>query len=401
MKILQLCHKPPRPSVDGGCIAMDNITTGLLDAGHEVKVLTASTHKHPFRPEKIDKEYLDKCRLENCFIDTRVNLIDAFSNLVTNDSYNVSRFFSPDLDMALERILRNEKFDIVHLESLFMTPYVGTVKRFSDAPVLLRSHNLEYMIWERIAAGTRFGAKRWYIKHLAKRLKNYEKHTLNDIDGVIAITEEDRKKYLDLGCDKPIITLPFGIDEQKYGVNGEMAEEFSVFHLGSMDWRPNLEGVEWFLQKVWPRAREIEPRIKLYLAGRDMPEEILNLDQPGVTVIGEVENAYDFIRSKQVMFVPLRSAGGMRIKIIEGMALGRAIVTTSIGAEGIPAKSGVDMLCADDPDQFAEAISQLASNPEESREMGKRARNFVLSNFSTGQLTQKLTDFYRQFTAVG
>jgi len=105
MRILQLCPKPPRPAIDGGCIAIDNVTKGLLDGGHEVKVLTIFTHKHPHVPEALSEEYVNATRFDGVFVDTRLNFVDAFSNLITNDSYNISRFFSADYDMRLQKVL--------------------------------------------------------------------------------------------------------------------------------------------------------------------------------------------------------------------------------------------------------------------------------------------------------
>jgi len=119
MKVLQLCNKPPRPMVDGGCIAMNTIATGLLDRDIDLKILTASTEKHPFLEDQISVDFKSSTNIESIFLDTRVNIIDAFSALVTSDSYNVSRFFSPDFDKRLIELLGEENYDIVHLESLF------------------------------------------------------------------------------------------------------------------------------------------------------------------------------------------------------------------------------------------------------------------------------------------
>ncbi len=109
MNILQLCNKPPKPSIDGGCIAMNNITQGLLKSGHNVKILTISTHKHPFQPELLSEDYLYKTNIEACFVDTKINIVDAFSNLVTADSYNISRFFSR-FRFAINRNFKKSRF---------------------------------------------------------------------------------------------------------------------------------------------------------------------------------------------------------------------------------------------------------------------------------------------------
>ena len=126
---------------------MNNVTQGLLHSGHDVKIISISTYKHPFRKENYDPYFLSKTRFEAVYVETKVNVVDAFSSLVTSDNYNVNRFFSTDFDKALITAFSEEEFDIVHLESLFMTPYIATIRRLSNARIVLRSHNLEYIIW--------------------------------------------------------------------------------------------------------------------------------------------------------------------------------------------------------------------------------------------------------------
>ncbi|HNK42485.1 MAG TPA: hypothetical protein PL002_14960, partial [Flavobacteriales bacterium] len=151
MRVLQLCHKPPFPSVDGGTKAMHGITMGLLNTGHSVKVLTICTPKHPLDTAAIPKDYREATGIEGIFTDTSINIVDAFTDLVTADNYNISRFFSPDMDIRLIRLLSEETFDVVLLESLFTTPYLPTIRRYSKARIVLRSHNLEHVIQERLA----------------------------------------------------------------------------------------------------------------------------------------------------------------------------------------------------------------------------------------------------------
>ena len=309
MKILQLCHKPPFPPKDGGCIAMNNVTQGLIAAGHEVRLLTIYTHKHDLELDKLSKEYVEATQIKGVFVDTRVNLVDAFSTLITQDSYNISRFFSTDFDIILSNIIKREKFDIIHLESLFMTPYIGTIRRHSKSKVVLRSHNLEYIIWERVAAGTKNLAKKAYLKYLSGQLKKYELDVITRMDGIAAISVDDKRKYESIGLQKPLINIPFGIDLDGYSEN-ESTPEPALFHLGSMDWRPNLEGVLWFLEDIWPSIHQKFPDLKFYLAGRNMPEHIEQLNIPNVIVLGEVDDAKEFMKSKQIMVVPLLSAGG-------------------------------------------------------------------------------------------
>lgn len=394
MKILQLCHKPPLPAKDGGCIAMDNLTQGLLQLGHKVKVLTIYTHKHDLNLEQLPEEYIQQTDIEGVFVDTRINLVDAFTAFMTNDSYHVNRFFSPDMDIKIDRLLRKHQFDIIHLESLFMTPYLGTIKRRSKAPVVLRAHNIEYTIWEKIAIGTKNPIKKAYINHLARQLKEYELNMFNFVDGIATISESDKIRMLQLGVRQPIRTISFGIDLNKYHPLNP-PQDVSLFHLGAMDWEPNIEGLTWFIENIWPHIHEHFPQLKLNLAGRNMPDKFIQLQVPGVQVIGEVDDAHGFMSQHAIMVVPLLSGGGIRVKIIEGMALGKAIVSSTIGAIGIEDHHTESLKIADSVQEWINALEPLVSNTEEVKIQGLKARAFAESNFDNVKITKALIQFYR------
>jgi glycosyltransferase involved in cell wall biosynthesis len=396
MKILQLCLKPPLPARDGGCIAMNNITQGLLAAGHRVKVLTIFTHKHDLNPELMPEAYLEQTGIEGVFIDTKINAIDAYSSFITSDSYNISRFFSTDFDIRLAKLLRKEDFDIIHLESLFMTPYVGTIRRLCTTPIVLRSHNIEYVIWEKIAAGTRNPIRRMYLKYLTKKLKHYELSMLDEVSGIAAISDEDRRRMLALGIKKPIRTVPFGVDLTGYPFDEHASAELALFHLGAMDWGPNLEGILWFLRTIWPSIHSKYPKLKMYLAGRNMSDEIERMNLPNVVVVGEVEHAITFMQSKAIMVVPLLSAGGIRVKIIEGLALGRAVISTTLGAEGLDCQDGEQILLADRLEEWLKAIDRLMNDPDEIRRLGMNGRKHAMSHFELHEMTSRLIAFYKE-----
>ena len=394
MRILQLCNKPPKPEIDGGCIAMSKISQGLIDAGHELKILTASTHKHPFNPAKIDHSFLETTKIESVFLDTRINVIDAFSALVTADSYNISRFFSPDFDKRIREILSENHFDVVHLESLFMTPYIPTIRQSCPAKIVLRSHNLEHILWERLANSAGNRAKRIYLKHLASKLKKYEIKTINEVDGIAAISQEDTDRFREILCEVPLISVPFGIDLSKYEAFKLRTKfESKLFHLGAMNWEPNKEGINWFHQEIWPLVKS--KNVSMHLAGREMPKHVYDLSEDNFIVHGEVESAVDFIDDHDIMIVPLLSGAGMRIKIIEGLAMGKAIISTSIGAEGINVTHNDNIIIADSAKEFAQAIKELCANPERVKSIGKKGRQLVFEEYSNSKIVERLTDFYQ------
>ncbi|MCW5897864.1 MAG: glycosyltransferase [Flavobacteriales bacterium] len=397
MRILQLCNKPPWPPIDGGSKAMHNLMRGLVAAGHQVKVLCISTPKQGFQPSEVPREMARQTRMEAVYVDTRVNVVDAFTDLITADNYNISRFFSPDMDIRLIRLLSEETFDIVQLESLFMTPYIPTIRRYSKARVVLRSHNLEHVIQDRIATGERNFLKRPYRRFLAKQLEQYEMAVLDRLDGVAAISPTDAEHFKEHGTKTPIASIPFGVDPDEYPVDPRPSGGRPVFfHLGSMDWLPNEEGVRWLLESVWPKVVKKRPDARLHLAGNKMPKDLMELELDGVQVKGRVKNALTYMQARQVMVVPLFSAGGMRVKIIEGMALGKAIISTPIGAEGIAHTEGRDILIGRNAQEFTQHMVALMDDPALAHRLGMEARKLVEKRYSDGSIVADLVAFYKR-----
>lgn len=397
MRILQLCNKPPYPPIDGGSKAMHNLTKGLQDLGHEVKVLCICTPKQGFDKSRMPKEYLRSTRIESVFVDTSINVVDAFTDLLTADNYNISRFFSPDMDIRLIKLLSEEEFEIVQLESLFMTPYIPTIRRYTSARIVLRSHNLEHVIQDRIATGERNIFKKPYRRYLAKQLQEYEMAVLERVDGVAAISPTDAEHFKEHAKRTPIATIPFGIDQEEYAMDEDLPMKDPIFfHLGSMDWLPNEEGLRWLLENVWPKVIRKRPKARLHLAGNKMPQDLLESTIPGVTIKGRVKNAITYMKTRHVMVVPLFSAGGMRVKIIEGMAMGKAIISTPIGAEGISHTNGKNIIIARTAPEFTDAMIQLLDEPSRMVKFGTEARKLTRTAYSNARIVQDLVAFYKR-----
>ncbi len=395
MKILQVCSKIPFPPKDGGSIAMDILTHGLINAGNTVDVLSVNTSKHFINIDDVDLNYRNKTNYRVVFIDTVVKPFDAFVNLFSNKSYNISRFYSLDFEKVLIELLQSKDYDVVHLETLWVTPYVDVIRKYSKAKIVLRSQNIEFMIWERLAEDTGNPLKKMYLKLLAKRLKKYEHDGLNKFDAIATITELDTVVYKKMGCTLPIIHVPFGIDLEKYKIDVSNLEKPSVFHIGAMDWRPNADGIEWFLKKIWINIFKKNTAIKLYLAGRNMSDWLLQFKMENVVVLGEVADSHEFINSKSIMIVPLTSGGGMRVKIIEGMAFGKTIISTSVGAEGIEYENGRNILIADTEKEFEDAILKCLNDQNFSDTIGKNARTLAETKYDNQVICNKLSDFYK------
>lgn len=401
MKILFLCNKSPWPAKEGGPMAMNMLITALIDAGHQVRVLAVNSYKFNVDISSIPGGYLSATRLELIDIDLKVKIWPAFRNLFSGKSYHVERFISPKFRSKLVECLQKETFDIIQLETLFMTPYIKDIRKYSVAKIILRAHNIEHLIWERIAAENKMLLKKYYLRHLASSLKKYECEILPQLDGIAAITPNDADFFKSViqasfpVSQVAVTDIPFGIDPGKYQKGSGTPEFPSLFTLGSMNWIPNQEGIRWFLINVWPDVHKQFPELKYYVAGREMPEWMLKLEQPNVVILGEVEQAIDFIQSKAIMVVPLFSGSGIRIKIIEAMAAGKTVITTSLGAEGIHYINHQDLLIANLPCEFFEMISVCISDRQTCEKIGDHARKLVEKDYNEKKIIEKLIGFYQ------
>ena len=392
MKVLQLCNKPPYPPVDGGSMAMNSITQGLLAAGHEVWVLAVSSDKHPVQQSRIDDHYLQSTHFQAVHVDLAVHPLDAAVAMLCGESYHVKRYISSTFQDKLIEILDAEVFDIIHVESIFLSPYIPTIRRHSSARVVLRAHNVEHHIWRQLARSCRNPFKAYYLRHTSLALGAYEREHIGLYDAVLCITQSDADYFRSIGFRRPIQVIPFAVSPEPLDSVGE--EAVSLFHIGSMDWRPNLEAIDWLLQKAWPKIHAAVPQAKLYLAGRNMPQRLLSLQGDGISVVGEVPDALYFIASKQINIVPLQSGSGIRVKIIEAMSAGKTVIATSVAAQGIRYTDGVDILIANSPDEFAMQVKRCADDPDFCRQIGRNAYRLVLSDYDASVLSRRLIDFY-------
>ncbi|MBQ6772177.1 MAG: glycosyltransferase [Bacteroidales bacterium] len=395
MKILLLCNKPPYPASEGGPMAMNSIVSGILKAGHQVKVMAVNNEKYKVSEADIPEDYKRKTAIELIDVDLRVRPLKALLNLFTKKSYHVERFISKDFKNRLTEVLEKEQFDVVQLEMLYMVPYVETIREHSKAVIVLRAHNVEHKIWERIAKETKFFAKRWYINHLTKTLRDYELSAIETVDGVAAITRKDAaffRKY----CSKPVIDIPFGVYPEEFTPKSEIEGKPKFYHIGSMNWMPNEEGIRWFIGEVLPKTVEKVPDFVYHLAGRNMPEWLSALKNKHVDVVGEVPDAKEFVFNHDVAIVPLLAGSGIRIKIIESMAMGKTVITTRVGAEGILYDEEVNIIIAENKAKMVEAIRAIDENPAIAVRIGQAARKLVEENYDNRKIIARLLMFYEE-----
>ncbi len=393
MKVLQISNKIPYPENDGGALAINATTEGLLHAGVKVTMLAMNTKKHFVEVDLIPEKFRKDRQLETVKMDTSIKPINALAALLAGKSYNVSRFKSEQFGKKLVEILQKKKFDIIHLEGLYLAPYLPLIRQNTKAPVILRAHNVEWKIWHKLALEEKNKLKKPYLVKLSKQLKKYEEKIINQVDGIATITDFDLKDFREAGCKAPMIDIPFGIDTSKY-IYKESKHPGSLFFIGALDWLPNLQGLDWFLKNVWDKVHTKFPHAKFHVAGRKMPETLRANNPKGVVFHGEVSDAKTFMQEYNIMIVPLLAGSGIRVKIIEGMAMGKPIITTSVGIEGIECHMGKDVIVKDSPEEFSDAICQALEDRNSINKIGLNGRKLVEDNYDISKIALHLIKFY-------
>jgi glycosyltransferase involved in cell wall biosynthesis len=324
--------------------------------------------------------------------------LPAFFNLFSSKSYNIARFNNSELRAYLASLYDKQDFDIVIIDSVYMKDYIPLIRQHSKAKIILRSPNIEHKIWERMAETATSFFKKRYLKILAKRLKREEIQACHDVDGIFTVSAVDKGYFTKIGIQKQIEVIPTGIDMTKVSTEETIVpKKIDFFHIGAMDWMPNIEAVDFLLKEIWPNIIAEFPELQLYLAGRNCPKELLEHKQKGVEVLGEVEDAAAFFNAHAVMLVPLLSGSGQRVKIIEAMSMGKVIITTTIGLEGIDAVNGEHLLIADTPEAFLDAARQLITDKSLYAKLSNNAKSFANEHYDNVKIANKLEKFLLYF----
>ncbi|MBK7410785.1 MAG: glycosyltransferase [Saprospirales bacterium] len=393
MRVLQLCKKFPYPLKDGESFAIFHLSKALHQLGCSVTLLAMNTAKHPYDTTALPEDFAHYQAVYTVPVDNRIKLLPALANLFSSASYHISRYVSSDFESRLTQLLKDQEFDWIQLETLYLAPYIPVIRKYSKAPVVMRSHNVEHEIWERLGQHLRPSPKRWYVRHLTRKLKTYEVKQLGQYDLLLPITQRDGHRFQSMGYTGKSLILPIGLDLRHYQPDpSSFKKPLSLGYIGSLDWIPNLEGIEWFFKEVWGPLSRRFPTMQLHIAGRNTPDWLLRLKIPNVYVHGEVPDAPAFINAHSVLVVPLLSGSGMRAKILEGMALGKVILTTTIGLEGIEAKDKQEVLVADTPDEFLQALEYCYQQNGALERIGQRALQLVGSHYDNQKVARKLIE---------
>jgi glycosyltransferase involved in cell wall biosynthesis len=320
-------------------------------------------------------------------------------SLASARSFERLRVTLPTLQQALDRVLRATRFDLVNLEF----PYLGHYDLRQAPPgerlppVVVDSHEIAYDLVRQFARSGGNLGRRLYAGANWRKLRREEFGTYRDADGVYLCSAADERRLLGQVPGVRTAVIPNGADVEYYqpSPTDPSPDGRTIVFFGLLSTIPNIDGVVHFVQEIWPRIAEAHPEARCEIIGGQPPPSLLALAGPRIELTGFVSDLRPHLAAAAAVVVPLRLGGGTRLKILEAMAMGKAIVSTTLGAEGIEAVPGRDLLVEDEPAAFADAVSRLFAEPSLAARIGKSARRLAVERYAWSGVVQALEGFYR------
>lgn len=313
--------------------------------------------------------------------------LDYSVHLFSREPYNLTKYCRPVVRNKLRALLQEETYDVLLCDFLAAA---GAIPWDLPCPKVLFAHNVEAIIWQRhyeVARNPLWKALSW---REWKRMEAAERRYLQKADHIIAVSENDRAAFAKFLGPQKLSVILTGADTEFFQPSQENEIPNSLVFTGSMDWLPNEDGIFYFADKIFPLIRRQTPNVTLCVVGRKPSRRLQDLASrtPDIQLTGWVEDVRPYLAKSAVCIVPLRIGGGTRLKIFEAMSMAKAIVSTSIGAEGLPVENGKHLLVADDPESFAQSTLQLLSIASQRAQIGCAARRLVEENYSWAKVSK-------------
>ena len=385
MKTLVIANKSPFPVIDGGCFAMSVFLKNLqaISEIEQIDYFMLSTHKHPFSEKAIPTDLNLKTKFYSHEIDTKLYAKSALRHLIQGKSYNLSRFYDEAVTQKLSVLIHENDYDIIIFESLFPLVYLEQMRKISKAKCILRAHNIEFEIWDDLQLNEGNPLKKWYLNQLVKALKKEEIAYYKQLDLILSLSIDDIGKIEKI-CPTPTRFIPVSIEntvcKTDYSSN-------SLCFIGSYNWEPNVEAINWFLGDLNTLIQRSIP-VKVEIAGKDGATVFKDNYGTSVEFKGFVESPSAFLKANGIFIAPMKSGSGVKIKVLEAMSNGLPCVLTPKAAEGLDLPADYP-ICKTDQ-EFINLCIDLALNLAKREQLGKLGFEFIQANFGFENVVRKL-----------
>ncbi|MCO6457044.1 MAG: glycosyltransferase [Pirellulaceae bacterium] len=399
MKLLLLQKRPLFPTDSGGKIRTLNIVRHLAQ-WHEVTYLC---NVLPSEQSGLEPMRALGVRLEAFpWRDVRRGGLDFYRdlarNLFSSLPYTVVKNYDPRLRQRAAELLRTEPFDLLICDFVQMARHVLDL---GGCPKLLLQHNVEAEILERHARQDRGWIRRCYMADQARKMRRFEARAGRAFDRVVAVSQRDRDVFQRSYGWNHVQAIDTAVDTAYFAPDGTAEQPGRVLFVGSLDWLPNVDGVLWFVREAWPLVRAAHPRASLQIVGRRPDASVRRLDGvDGVRVEGTVPDVRPYWQAASVVVVPLWVGGGTRLKIFEAMAMGKPVVSTTLGAEGLRVASEEHLRIGDSAAEFARQVNELLSDGAARRQLGERAQQLVRREYSSERVARQFESICLEVVAA-
>ena len=316
-------------------------------------------------------------------------------NVLSSRPHTVSKYCRPEVKARMRELLASNKFDVIICDFVVAA---AAIPWEVACPKVIFTHNVEALIWKRHFEVSRNPLWKMASWGEYQKMLRFEKHYLNKSEHVLTVSEADKDFFSDFVDRSKMTVVSTGVDTDYFRPGSETEQPNSLVFTGSMDWMPNEDGVVYFLRSILPLIRREIPQVSFTIVGRKPSEKmrVAAASEPGVHVTGTVDDIRPYVREGSVYVVPLRIGSGTRLKIFEAMAMGKAIVSTTLGAEGLPISDGGDISIADSPEEFSRTVCALLRNPDARRRLGAAARQLVEQHYSWSSVAAEFNAVLRR-----
>lgn len=307
-------------------------------------------------------------------------------------AYYCREIHSQEMQEAIDDVCSREHFDVIQLESSFLCTF-----RFPrDTQLVIDEHNVEYELFQRMCEGERSLPRRAFNRLEYVRFRRFEQASWTRVDACVVTSEREIDAVRSCAPETPLAVVPNAVDVDYFAPSSTPPEPHSVIFNGTLNYRPNLDAVRYLIDDIWPVVRARYPQAELGLTGRSDGVDTRSLTRPGVEFLGEVPDIRPYVGRATAVVVPIRIGGGTRLKVVEGLAMGKAMVSTALGCEGVAVRDGQHLLIADDASTFASRIFEVLENPALRDALGQAGRRLIETRYSWELAAARLESLYRQ-----
>ena len=365
--------------------------TRQIAARHNVTLLTYAGSADAENVERLRQEFAVEVVTRD-HPSRRAKRAKQLRSLASRTPYDSLATYSGELQRLIDSVAASQRVDVVQIESTLLSIF----RLPQDALVIVDEHNIDYEYYDRMRENERSPLRRAFYRLEQHRFRRFEQRCWREVDGCVMTSEREAEEVRQVAPETPAIGVPNGVDVDYFHPSEEPVEPRTIVFNGTLDYRPNLDGAAFLVEQILPRLRERHPDVRVILVGRGSKADLESFAAPGVEVTGEVPDVRPYLARAAVVAVPIRTGSGTRLKVVEGLAMGKPMVSTTLGSEGVDVRHEEHLLIADTAEAFADSLARLLDDPDYGDALGRAGRRKMVDEYSWAYAGELLESLYRR-----